>query len=48
MGFRTKAFDDMRQLMDFVNENKIKKEDIVNIFQSADKQFILNYVVDEQ
>lgn len=32
----TRAFNHMRELEAFVNENKIKKEDIVNVFQNQD------------
>lgn len=33
----------MRDLEAFVNENKIKQEDIVNIFQTQDKLYMLVY-----
>lgn len=39
----TRAFNMMRDLEAFVNENKIKQEDIVNIFQTQDKLYMLVY-----
>jgi len=47
MEFRTFAANQMREIEEFINEHNIKKEDIVNIFQNADKSFILNYFQSE-
>lgn len=43
MKMLTKAANDMREINDFVNENHIQKDDIVNIIQTIDGIFILNY-----
>ena len=47
MELRQKTFNNMRDLVKFVNENSIPKENILNTFQDAEKQFILLYTVDE-
>ena len=39
----TRAFNDMRELTAFVNENGIAKEDIVNMFPTNDGLYILAY-----
>lgn len=33
----------MKDIKDFVNEEHIKKEDIIEIFQDSDKNFVLVY-----
>ena len=38
-----RSFNKMKELTEFVNDKKIKKEDIVNIFQNADGLFTLVY-----
>lgn len=42
----TRAFNDMRELNTYVNDNNIKKENIVNIFQSTDGLYLLIYYAD--
>jgi len=39
----TRVFNDMRELNNYVNEKKIKKEDIVNIFQDNEGSYLLVY-----
>lgn len=41
MRMYTRAFNKMRELTDFVNENGIPQERIVTIFESDEKNFIL-------
>lgn len=36
----------MREIEAFINEQHIKKEDIVSIIQDSDKNFILTYFSD--
>lgn len=43
MRMLTKAANDMREINNFVNEQHIKKEDIINIFQTMDGIFLLVY-----
>lgn len=43
MRMYTKAFNDMRELNTFVNKEGITQEQIINIFQSTDGMFYLNY-----
>lgn len=47
MKLKTKAFNKIRELNDFTNEQGIEKEDIINIFQSNDGLFILSYYEEE-
>ena len=39
----TRAFNDMRELTTFVNENGIEKESIVSMFLSNDGLYIIAY-----
>ena len=41
----TRVFNQMRELESFVNENDIKKEDVVNIFQNSENLYVLVYYV---
>ena len=43
MKMYTYAANDMRGINDFVNKNKIPQEHIVQIFETADKTFMLVY-----
>lgn len=43
MRLYTEAFNDMRELNKFVNREGITQEQIINIFQSKDGMFYLNY-----
>lgn len=43
MKMYTQAFNDMRELNDFVNANDISKDRIVNVFQSKDGTYLLVY-----
>ena len=43
MRMYTYAANDMRAITDFVNENGIKKEDIVGIYETKSGVFMLNY-----
>ncbi len=43
MKMYTEAFNDMRELNKFVNENAIPKDMIINIFQSNDSTYLLVY-----
>ena len=41
----TRLFNQMRELESFINENGIKKEDVVNIFQNSENLYVLVYYV---
>lgn len=43
MKMYTRAFNLMKDVNAFVNENKISKENIVNVFQSNDGTYLLIY-----
>ncbi len=43
MRLYTEAFNNMRELNKFVNREGITQEQIINIFQSTDGMFYLNY-----
>lgn len=43
MKMYSRAFNKLRELQTFVNENGIPKENIINIFQSQGGNYILNY-----
>ena len=39
----TEAFNSMRDLTNFVNDNALDKKDIINILQTKDGLFLLSY-----
>lgn len=43
----SKGGNSLRELIDFVNENKIKKEDIVSMGETRDGLFMLIYFGEE-
>lgn len=43
MRMYTRAFNKMSELNKFVNENGIRKDNIVSIFQSVDETYLLVY-----
>lgn len=43
----THAANDMREINQFVNENDIQKEHIVNVFQSTDGTYLLIYYAED-
>ena len=47
MRMRTKAANDMREINDFVNENGITKEQIVDIFTSREGMFYVTYFAED-
>ncbi len=47
MKMLTQAANDMREINNFVNQNGIPQENIVNIFQSKDGVYMLVYFVEE-
>lgn len=46
MTMRTEAANDMRAINDFVNENGISKDQIVDIIQNNDGTYFLVYFAD--
>ena len=47
MRMQTEAANSMRDLKDFINDNHIPQERIVNILQTNDGVWILNYFVED-
>ena len=43
MRMYTKVFDQMSELNDFVNDRRISKDQIINIFSSSDGMFYLTW-----
>ena len=43
MKMMTQSANSMRELVDFVNRNGIKKEDVVSMMQTKDGTFLLTY-----
>ena len=47
MRMQTEAANSMRDLNDFINKNHIPQERIVNIMETSDGMWIVNYFVEE-
>lgn len=47
MKMYTRAFNQMKELNTFVNENKIQKENIVSVLQSNDGTYLLVYYAEQ-
>jgi len=47
MRFQTEIANTMREISDFINENHIEKDMIVNIDELKDGTWILNYFVED-
>lgn len=47
MRMLTEAANSMRDIKDFINENHIPQERILNIMETKDGVWILNYFVEE-
>lgn len=47
MKMYTRAFNQMKELNVFVNENKISKENIVSVLQSNDGTYLLVYYAEQ-
>lgn len=47
MKMYTRAFNQMKELNAFVNENKIPKENIVSVLQSNDGTYLLVYYAEQ-
>lgn len=47
MRFKSYAAPDMRGITDFVNENNIPKDMILDIFQNQDGLYIINYYTED-
>lgn len=47
MKMETWSANSQREITDFVNEHGITKDMIINIFETSDKTFILNYFTEE-
>lgn len=46
MKMYTMSFNKMREVEEFINSNGISKENIINVFQLADKTFTVVYYAD--
>ena len=42
----TRSFDQKKDLVEYVNEHGISREQIVDIFQDSDKLYVLMYFTD--
>jgi len=47
MEMRTRSFNMKDELAEYINTHNIKKEDIVAVFQDAERMFVLWYYVHE-
>ena len=47
MRMETFSANSQRSITDFVNENHISKEQIINIYQTREGEYIINYFVKE-
>ena len=47
MRMQTEVANSMRDINEFINENHIPQEKIVNIMETSDGMWIVNYFVEE-
>lgn len=47
MRMQTEAANSMRELQKFINENHIPQERILNIMETSDGMWIVNYFVED-
>lgn len=47
MRMQTEAANSMRELQKFINENHIPQERILNIMETSDGMWVVNYFVEE-